>query len=66
MKKDLVKAFVEHVSAQRTAGLKDLAVASGVEKDPHSSRSSSSSTAANIVALQNAAVEDSALGNCNL
>ena len=57
LKDEFVGKFVEHVAAQRTAGLKDLTFASGVEKDSHSSRSSTSSTAGNIVALQNALSE---------
>ena len=57
LKEELVGKFVEHVTAQRTAGLKDLTLASGVEKDSHLSRSSTSFTTNNIVTLQNALSE---------
>ena len=56
-KSDLIGKFVEHVTAQRAEGLKDLTLASGVDKDSHSSRTSTSFTTNNIVTLQNALSE---------
>ena len=65
-KKELIAFFVKLVMDQRVAGAEDLAAASKVERDPRSARSSSSSTAANIVSLQNALSEIRAIAGSSV
>ena len=56
-KKELIVAFVKHIMEQRAAGAEDLAAASGVERISRTERSSGSTTAANVVSLQNSLSE---------